>query len=119
LPVPDLWLTISRYLASLKAVLAPCEQLAEMEKQIGCKLTRAQVEANWRQFERTDQVVKQFMLNEGPELQRDLKEYANRCQNWVSFSSVGLRWMQIYAVTSRQRGHDCVSVCALFWLVAR
>jgi hypothetical protein len=85
LPVPDLWLTVSRYLASLKAVLAPTGSLDEMYHQIGCQLTRDQIEANWRQYERTEQLVKQFMLNEGPELQRDLKEYANKCQNWVSY----------------------------------
>ena len=83
--MPDLWLTVSRYLASLKAVLAPLPSLNEMSNQIGCQLTREQLEANWRQFERTDQLLKQFMHNEGPELQRDLKEYANKCQNWVSF----------------------------------
>lgn len=84
--MPDLWLTVSRYLASLKAVLAPTATRAELAQQIGCQLTRAEIEANWSQFERTEELVKQFMLNEGPELQRDLKEYANKCQNWVSSS---------------------------------
>src|SRR4051794_33607456 len=78
LPVPDLWLTVSRYLASLKAVLAPTSSQDDMSHLIGGQLSRDQIESNWRQYERTDQLVKQFMLNEGPELQRDLKEYANK-----------------------------------------
>lgn len=101
---------MSRYLASLKAVLAPGEREDEDEgdgesakvvinvnKEIKDsnleeegneetldELSQEQIEANRRQFERTDQLVRQFMLNEGPQLQRDLKEYANKCQNWVS-----------------------------------
>lgn len=91
LPVPDLWLTVSRYLASLKAVLAPVESADDMPKQEGCKLSLEQIKSNWQQFEHTDQLVKQFMLNEGPQLQRDLKEYANKCQNWVGCRAVVLR----------------------------
>lgn len=84
--MPDLWLTVSRYLASLKAVLAPANALEELlaGKVLGYKLTREQLDKNWRQYEQTEQLVRMFMLNEGPELQRDLKEYANKCQNWVS-----------------------------------
>ena len=82
--MPDLWLTVSRYLASLKAVLAPTASKEEMPDQIGCRLTKEEIEKNWRQYENTERLVKQFMLNEGPELQRDLTEYANKCQNWVS-----------------------------------
>lgn len=115
LPVPDLWLTVSRYLNSLKAVLDPeskSSSSSSSAKNVGTekdkkslevaqcdannnnsncfdniiKLSKEQIEANRRQYNRTDQVVKQFMLHEGPQLQRDLKEYANKCQNWVSFS---------------------------------
>lgn len=42
--------------------------------------------AKRKQFEQTELIVKEFMLNEGPELQRDLKEYASKCQNWVSIA---------------------------------
>lgn len=86
LPVPDLWLTVSRYLSSLKAVLAPGSKSDEEEEKmpLGCGLSREEAANLRRQFERTDQIVRQFMLNEGPQLQRDLKEYANKCQNWVS-----------------------------------
>ena len=84
--MPDLWLTTSKYLASLRAVLAPTgSSNAEAGKhERAFKLTSEQIEANRIQFERTDELVKQFMLNEGPQLQRDLKEHANKCQNWVS-----------------------------------
>lgn len=104
---------MSRYLASLKAVLAPgkgedgqegggsgesANVVMAVNKEIKDsnikkerdfeetldELSSEQIEANRRQFERTDQLVRQFMLNEGPQLQRDLKEYANKCQNWVS-----------------------------------
>lgn len=70
-------MTISRYLASLKAVLAPEET---EEDHLEDPIKRESL----RQFRDTDQIVEQFMLNEGPQLQRDLKEYANKCQNWVS-----------------------------------
>lgn len=84
--MPDLWLTVSRYLGSLKSVLAPASSRQEMlgGELLGCQLTREQIDSNWSQYEQTDQLVRLFMLNEGPELQRDLKEYANKCQNWVS-----------------------------------
>lgn len=110
LPVPDLWLTVSRYLASLKAVLAPTSNLDEMDHQIGYQLTRDQIELNWRQYERTDQLVKQFMLNEGPELQRDLKEYANKCQNWVSLAP-GWRQSRVYVTLSFVAGVCCCCIC--------
>jgi len=89
LPVPDLWLTVSRYLASLRAVLAPCDKLDDLlaSRVQECHLDEAQLRANWKQYEQSDLLVRQFMLNEGPELQRDLKEYANKCQNWVSFTA--------------------------------
>lgn len=118
-----MWLTVSRYLASLKAVLAPgkrdeaageagqpsevaeasygggsgeIKDLIMKEEEEGSnvkeetldQLTPGQTEANRRQFERTNQLVRQFMLNEGPQLQRDLKEYANKCQNWVSLNFI-------------------------------
>lgn len=88
MPVPDLWLTVSRYLASLKAVLAPRSSNTDGETNVkwSSTLSREQIEINARQWERTDALVKQFMLHEGPQLQRDLKEYANKCQNWVSWS---------------------------------
>lgn len=82
--MPDLWLTVSRYLASLKAVLAPTDSPEDLPKLLGCQLSPKEFERNWHQYEHTEELVKQFMLNEGPELQRDLKEYANKCQNWVS-----------------------------------
>lgn len=105
LPIPDLWLTVSRYENSLKAVLAPTkrtddekrversssremeEDLVSQEETAGLlnSLTKEQVEAMRSQFERTHQLVRQFMLNEGPQLQRDLKEYKNKNQNWVSW----------------------------------
>lgn len=89
LPVPDLWLTVSRYLASLKAVLAPTDSLELLIKeherqQLEAKIPLDVIKANWNKYEHVDKLVKQFMLNEGPQLQRDLKEYANKCQNWVS-----------------------------------
>lgn len=74
--MPDLCLTASRYLASLRAVLAPADEAAERADQAAA--------ARRRQFQRTEQLVKHFLLNQGPQLQRDLKEYANKCQNWVS-----------------------------------
>lgn len=83
--MPDLWLTVSRYLSSLKAVLAPSESAQRPGEDA------RQAEARRRQYHRTEQLVKQFMLNEGPQLQRDLKEYANKCQNWVSSSRSGRR----------------------------
>lgn len=82
--MPDLWLTVSRYLASTKAVLAPSDAPAERLEEELPGLSAEQSLANRRQFERTERLVKQFMLHEGPQLQRDLKEYANKCQNWVS-----------------------------------
>lgn len=93
-------------MASLKAVLAPtlddkandesrrrassapemesAAPGADIEPPLGCKLSVEELARRWRQYERTDQLVRRFMLNEGPQLQRDLKEYANKCQNWVS-----------------------------------
>lgn len=84
LQVPDLWLTVSRYLASLKAVLQPNDEPASEKELKRSGWSAEQLAANRRQYERTDRLVKHFMLNEGPQLQRDLKEYANKCQNWVS-----------------------------------
>lgn len=82
MPVPDLGSTIDRYLASLKAVLAP--NINSNRKDDISGFTSEQIETNRLQFLRTQQLANQFMLNEGPQLQRDLKEYANRSQNWVS-----------------------------------
>lgn len=94
LPVPDLERTLRRYLDSLRAVLAP----ADGGRPVGCQLTEEQLEANRKQFELTEQLVSQFKFNEGPQLQRDLKEFANRCQNWVSCCccccwALGLSWL--------------------------
>lgn len=91
MPVPDLWLTVSKYLGSLKAVLAPTETLADMENQEGCKLDRERIESDWRTYEQAERNVRHFMLNEGPQLQRDLKEHANRSLNWVSCWMIGRR----------------------------
>lgn len=83
LPVPDLWLTVSRYLASLKSILAPdsSDKLNAVER----GLSMDDLIAKRGQFEQTSKLVHQFMLYEGPQLQRDLKEYASKHQNWVSF----------------------------------
>lgn len=81
LPVPDLWLTMDRYLSSLRAVLKPVEPTLQLK---GVKLSAEKQAANSRQFEQTERLAKQFLLDAGPQLQRDLKEYANKCQNWVS-----------------------------------
>lgn len=90
MPVPDLLLTASRYLASLKAVLCPQSSSSSRDDKqaafVACGLSKEQVIKMRKQFERTDQIVRQFMLNQGPQLQRDLKEYANKCQNWVSLT---------------------------------
>lgn len=94
---------MSRYLASLRAVLNPSSSGANQEdspKQTqnqGRLLERRHLQAasedelsetseerRRQQFERTELIVRQFMLNEGPRLQHDLKEHANKCQNWVS-----------------------------------
>lgn len=119
LPVPDLWLTVSRYLASLKAVLAPTEQLeALLDGTVeGCQLSREQNRANWQQYEHTDQIVKQFMLNEGPELQRDLKEYANKCQNWVSAACFIVSLISFNA-RMRPDGPPFGLFGVLFWLLS-
>lgn len=58
---------------------------------LGCKLSLEELLKRWRQYERTDQLVRRFMLSEGPQLQRDLKEYANKCQNWVSISVLAVK----------------------------
>lgn len=63
-------------------------RVGEEEDEYLDQLTLEQIEANRGQFERTNQLVHQFMLNEGPQLQRDLKEYANKCQNWVSLNFI-------------------------------
>lgn len=86
MPVPDLWITVDRYLGSLRAVLAPSGAPAPeaFAPKLTAGLSEQERAVNRRQFEKTEQIVRQFMLNEGPQLQRDLKEYANKCQNWVS-----------------------------------
>lgn len=81
--MPDLWLTVSRYLASLKAILAPDTSDTNREPR-DWGPTAEELEKARQQFEHTDQLVGQFMLYEGPQLQRDLKEYASKRQNWVS-----------------------------------
>lgn len=60
MPVPDLKITLDRYLGSLRPVISE------------------------QQYNNTLEIVKDFMRHQGPQLQRDLKEYANKCQNWVS-----------------------------------
>ena len=114
---------MSRYLASLRAVLDPSasgsaiqeedspkqEQNqnqnqtcaspdeSQLDQKLGRLLERRHLQAasqdeldetsearRRQQFARTELIVRQFMLNEGPRLQHDLKEYANKCQNWVS-----------------------------------
>lgn len=80
--MPNLSLTIDRYLASVKAILSPSGR--DLGSLRGVKLSPAELEANRRQFERTERLAKQFLLDAGPQLQRDLKEYANKCLNWVS-----------------------------------
>ena len=100
LPVPDLWLTVSRYLASLKAVLAP----TGTDPASGSQVARSErTNSKAKQYKRTDQLVRQFMLHEGPQLQRDLKEYANKCQNWVS-REANEKGMKLDGRTARQIG---------------
>lgn len=82
LPVPNLCLTINRYLASVKAILQPSS--LELSRLRGIKASASQLEAKRRQYEQTERLAKQFLLDAGPQLQRDLKEYANKCLNWVS-----------------------------------
>lgn len=82
MPVPDLWLTVSRYLASLKSILAP--DASEPPKRVDWGPSMEQLIANRERYEQTSRLVHQFMLYEGPQLQRDLKEYASKHQNWVS-----------------------------------
>lgn len=94
MPVPDLCQTVSRYLASLRAVLAPMNEGSAASKILLDKRhLRAESQSDLseekhterrRQFEHTERIVRHFMLNEGPRLQHDLKEHANKCQNWVS-----------------------------------
>lgn len=80
---------MDRYLGSLRAVLAPAAhsgaaELGALAPKLTAGLSDQERAINRRQFEKTELIVRQFMLNEGPQLQRDLKEYANKCQNWVS-----------------------------------
>lgn len=106
--MPDLWLTVSRYLASLRAVLAPDED-SKGDRPIGWALDEAEHKQNRLQFERTDRLVKQFMLNEGPQLQRDLKEYANKCQNWVSIKCLRMIELALVATSfAATRAHRLV-----------
>lgn len=81
MPVPDLWVTASRYLASTKAILAPDQGVELRAVKWGPSID--ELKKRREQFERTDQLVRQFMLYDGPQLQRDLKEYASKRQNWV------------------------------------
>lgn len=92
LPVPDLYQTMSRYLASLRAVLAPTSEAMNkvlldrrhLRPESQADLNEEKHLQRRRQFEHTERVVRHFMLNEGPRLQHDLKEHSNKCQNWVS-----------------------------------
>lgn len=105
--MPDLLVTVDRYLSSLRAVLAPdnnadCDQINRIfEPQLSAGLSEEQRAINRRQFEKTEQIVRQFMSNEGPQLQRDLKEYANKCQNWVSKSLIKQQLIDAGLVVSR------------------
>lgn len=112
LPIPDLALTASRYLGSLKAVLAPGE--TREERVLGRGLDEAQWAARWDEFERADKLVKLFLLNEGPQLQRDLKEYANKCQNWVSSAQLTVATCEPFAVNCVRRVYTKVVVGGLF-----
>lgn len=99
LPVPDLWLTVSRYLSSLRAILAPSTDEPASAREREAR----------RQFEQTNKLVHSFMLHEGPQLQRDLKDYASKRQNWVSIEKNRLQTQmthpRLFRIPRRDRGH--------------
>lgn len=69
-PIPNLHLTLERYLKGLKPVLPSA------------------------QYQQTEKTVEDFLDEsgggEGPGLQRELEEYASKIDNWVSFQSLSV-----------------------------
>lgn len=83
LPIAELKNTMQHFLASLRPVLKPRSCKTGMQL-INCKLSDEQLEKMANLYDETEALVSSFLIDEGPQLQCDLRDHASKCVNWVS-----------------------------------